>query len=90
MTQDDDFPVKNKKKAKRRAARSTKQIRKGKEIQAAHRASWEMREFAMKHVDNLKSCCCWMCQNPRKVFKGKNKARLTMQERKSNQKEKDE
>ena len=32
--------------------------------------------LAVKHADNLKSCSCYMCGNPRKYSKGKEKHKV--------------
>ena len=37
-------------------------------------------QWSARNYNNRKPCSCWMCGNPRKVFKGKEK--ITMQERK--------
>lgn len=36
--------------------------------------------YCTRNYNNRKACSCWMCTNPRKIFKGKE--RITMQERK--------
>jgi hypothetical protein len=40
--------------------------------------------YIKRHADNPASCSCWMCQNPRRVFKDN----LTMQEKRISQREK--
>lgn len=41
-------------------------------------------EFARTQKNHLKNCSCFMCGNPRKkMFKGRGKSKLTMQELKA-------
>lgn len=77
---------KNKKRAERRAQKE----RKRRKIEEMVTHEWygdaskrwpgfeEWKEnYIRRHADNPKSCSCWMCQNPRRVFKDN----LTMQEK---------
>jgi hypothetical protein len=43
-------------------------------------------QFHPLNKETFTSCSCWMCGNPRKFMKGREK--ITMQERKENEKEK--
>ena len=68
-----DFPQKNKKRALRRKEKHNK-VDRAREI--AHQLfpdlpvdkEWE-EQWAVRHADNMKSCACWMCQNPRRWSK---------------------
>lgn len=76
----DDFPQKDKKRAYRKA--KFKNVKDHAKRVALY--VWELPEdiidqFVCKNANNLKNCNCWMCKNPRKVLKGKEK--LTMQEK---------
>ena len=76
-----DFPQKDMKRAERRKKKALR-YKHAKEI--AHQLfpdlpvdrNWE-EEWAKRHADNMKSCACWMCQNPRRSFKQE-----TLQEKK--------
>ena len=73
-----DFPQKDMKRAERRKKKALR-YKHAKEI--AHtiypgHPEWE-EEWAKRHADNMKSCACWMCQNPRRSFKQE-----TLQEKK--------
>lgn len=85
-----DFPQKNKKRALRRMQRQRKIDR---AIKVAENHFWDADPawkslWAKRHADNMKSCGCWMCNNPRKVFhqlsfdqiKQKEKERLSCDE----------
>ena len=66
----DDFPVKNRKRARRRAdmnrmKRKAIRIARNKGFNEEDSARWTM------NADHLKSCNCWMCENPRRAFKEK-------------------
>lgn len=79
-----DFPQKDMKRAERRKAKANR-YKQVKDI--AHRilppsvrdTEWE-EQWAKRHTDNLKSCSCWMCGNPRKTFRDE-----TFQEKKFKQ-----
>lgn len=78
-----DFPKKSKNRSFRR--RKIKYL-KNKAKNFFKRTSWSNRDddeaaefWANRHFESM-NCNCWMCRNPRRVFKGKDK--LTIQERK--------
>jgi hypothetical protein len=67
----DDFPVKNRKRAKRRFLKQ-KMKQKAKHV-AKYVFGWMGRRneediewFACRAADNLKNCSCSMCRNPRR------------------------
>jgi len=39
-----------------------------------------LEKRAGRFVESRFGCNCWLCQNPRKLFKGKNSATLTLKE----------
>ena len=62
---------KSKKRALRRKFKQRK-IERAKKVAhrlfpGLHDPLWE-EEWALRHADNLKSCSCWMCGNPRKTL----------------------
>jgi hypothetical protein len=66
----DDFPVKNRKRARRRAdmkrmKRKAIRIARSKGFNEEDAAKWAT------NADHLQSCDCWMCVNPRRTFKEK-------------------
>ena len=77
---------KNKKRAQRRKAEA-KKLRKALLVAdkifrlSDDMSDWKL-QWARKHANNLKACSCWMCCSPRENGK------LTMQERRVNQREK--
>lgn len=92
---EEDFPVKNKKRALRRAYK----IRKLKRVQKIAENKWawkktlpfyrfinkqEIYDWVVRHADNMKSTQCACCGNPRKYFK-----KDTIQEKKIEQVEKE-
>lgn len=42
-----------------------------------HSMAARARKFAASHW----GCACWMCKNPRKIWRGKNSSSLTLKER---------
>lgn len=79
----DDFPVKNRKRAKRRAALQRMKLKAIRYAKTKGRYFWDVYEDAkpfIKKAEHLQSCDCWMCQNPRRVFKEK-----TLQEKKADE-----
>lgn len=66
----DDFPVKDRKRAERRADMHRM---KSKAKRIARNRGYDEEECQrwVKFADHLKSCGCWMCVNPRKTFKEK-------------------
>ena len=74
-----DFPQKDMKRAERRKKKAMR-YKQAKEV--AHQLfpghpEWE-EQWAVRHADNMKSCACWMCQNPRRWSKKSD----TLQEKK--------
>lgn len=72
----DDFPTKNRKRAKRRFLKAKFKNRAKRVFKFF---GWP-QENACKLADNMAFCNCMMCQNPRKVFKEK-----TLQEKKADE-----
>lgn len=73
---DDDFPTKNKVRAKRRFFKQKFKRKAANFIQHVQlhgiRNSLDgtfIEQWAARHADNLKSCSCWMCGNPRRWLK---------------------
>lgn len=64
-----EFPQKNKKRALRRKEKH----RKVEEAQMIANKIFKdhpdwAENWAKRHADNMKSCSCWACGNPRKMF----------------------
>ena len=87
-----DFTHKDKKRARRRADKERRHRQELKKID--HRFSspekrgpnfeqWREKQ-AQRNTDTRKGCSCWMCGNPRRIFKDN----LTMQEKRFCQREK--
>jgi hypothetical protein len=69
----DDFPIKNRKRAKRRYMKQkmkSKARKIAKYVWGWGRRSWfredDIEHFACHAADNLKLCSCEMCRNPRR------------------------
>lgn len=67
-----DFPTKDKKRGERKAKFQTVK----KHAEDIMKNIWKMpqdliEKYACQNANNLKACNCWMCRNPRRVFKGK-------------------
>lgn len=63
----DDFPTKNLRRAQRRKQRQ-KKVDKAEKIFESRYASDKLnkryvRDWAVRHADNLKSCSCRLCRN---------------------------
>ena len=87
-----DFPHKDKKRAQRRAQKERKQHNLSKKLdhqysdpnsRSPNFDQWK-EDYIRRHAGNPASCSCWMCQNPRRIFKDK----LTIQEKRISQREK--
>lgn len=66
-----------------RAQRRHDQVRIKKRAKRIVSQSWHSvprDEWINKNANNLKNCQCAPCCNPRRVFKSKNKASLTLKE----------
>ena len=60
---------KNKKRAERRAQKERmlrKALKKAEMFYASDDFEEWKKRWAVRHADNLKSCSCWMCCNPRR------------------------
>lgn len=66
----EDFPVKNRRRARRRADMQ-RMKNKAKRIARNRGYNEEDCQRWAKFADHLKVCSCWMCANPRKSFKEK-------------------
>ena len=73
-----DFPQKDLKRAERRKRKALRYM-KAKDVakQLFPESTDWIDGWAKRHADNMKSCACWMCKNPRKSFKEE-----TLQEKK--------
>lgn len=63
----DDFPIKSKKRGVRRKIRQ-KKVEKAERIFESRYAAQKLneryiRDWAVRHADNLKSCSCSLCRN---------------------------
>lgn len=87
---------KNKKRAERRAHKERKRLKELRKINHQFNDPSKMwpnfeqwrEEYIRKHADNPTSCSCWICENPRRAFKHKKSAELTLQEKRFSQREK--
>lgn len=76
----ENFPEKNKKRGNRKAKFSyLKENFKKKAKQIFKIPESFIDLWSVKHTESL-NCNCFLCRNPRKSFKGKNKLTLTKQE----------
>jgi hypothetical protein len=81
----DDFPKKNKKRGDRKAKQNhLKNKMKNLARMVFSIPEENIQQWSNRHFESL-NCNCWMCKNPRRVFKGDDT--LTMQERKQNESE---
>lgn len=80
----EDFPSKNQKRGERKAKFSKCKHKAAKLAELFNIPEEFKPDWIVRHAESL-NCNCWMCKNPRRVFKGK--AKLTIQERRNFQKE---
>ena len=67
-------------KAYRRSKTETKKTRAKVILRKLGYGEEELEKRAGRFVESRFGCNCWLCQNPRKLFKGKNSATLTLKE----------
>lgn len=81
----EDFPQKNKKRGQRKAKFQNVKHKAAKLAEILNIPEEYKPKWIVRHAESL-NCNCWMCKNPRRIFKGNEK--LTIQEKKQIESEK--
>jgi hypothetical protein len=67
-------------KAYRRSKTETKKVRAKVILRKLGYEEAGLDKRASRFVESRFGCNCWLCKNPRKIFKGKNAGALTLKE----------
>jgi len=67
-------------KAFRRSKTEAKKVRAKVILRKLGYIKKDLTKRAGRFVESRFGCDCWLCKNPRKLFKGKNSATLTLKE----------